>query len=189
MSVETESRPAGTDADMSVRPLRIDGGRKRGPMWKRLGLLGAVMALVALTVGVVTPALGSSGGDDNPQTIRVIFLPTEFAEIDLGDQGFSVGDEVLFSGNLLQDGAQVGRVGVICTFSSAENVEAQCPATATLPGGQITLQGLLVNRPLNFTLPITGGSGQYQGAEGQMVARDASSGTQVKLVLTFHLED
>jgi hypothetical protein len=72
--------------------------------------------------------------------------------------GFSLGDEVVFSGNLLRNGEQVGRVGVVCTFVStanADRVEAQCPATAILPGGQITIQGVIVNRALNFTLPIT----------------------------------
>jgi hypothetical protein len=55
----------------------------------------------------------------------------------------------------------VGRVGVVCTFVSVANaarVEAQCPTTSILPGGQITTQGTIVNRSLNFTLPITGGS-------------------------------
>jgi hypothetical protein len=71
-------------------------------------------------------------------------------------------------------------------FTSVEFVEAHCPATATLPGGQITLQGVLVNIPQNFTLPITGGSGKYQGAEGEMRARGVTEG---RFVLTFHLED
>jgi hypothetical protein len=49
---------------------------------------------------------------------------------------------------------------VVCTFVStanADQVEAQCPTTSILPGGQITTQGTIVNRSLNFTLPITGG--------------------------------
>lgn len=58
--------------------------------------------------------------------------------------------------------------------------------TANLPGGQITVQGLVVNRDLRV-LPITGGSSQYQGADGEMHARFAASGPRA--VLTFHLED
>ena len=89
-------------------------------------------------------------------------------------------------------GTPVGRYGVVCTFVSAanpEHVEAQCPATATLPEGQITVQGVVVNRSLNVTLPITGGSGQFQGAGGQLVQRDVSSGGQIRAELTFRLED
>lgn len=42
---------------------------------------------------------------------------------------------------------------------------------------------------LNFTLPITGGSGRYQGAGGQVVSRDMSTPTQPQVELTFQLED
>jgi hypothetical protein len=163
-------------------------------MGKRLGIFGAVIAVMALVVAAVSPALGSpsqgsasasSGHGDKQQTIRVIAVFTEFdANIDLGAPGFSLGDEVMFSGNLLRDGEQVGRVGVVCTFVSTANaarVEAQCPTTSILPGGQITTQGTILNRSLNFTLPITGGSGQYQGAEGQLVSRDVSTPTQPQL--------
>jgi len=169
-------------------------------MGKRLGILGAVIAVVALGVGAVSPALGSSShgsastsSGHADKTIRVVAVFTEFdPNIDLGAPGFSLGDEVVFSGNLLRNGEQVGRVGVVCTFVSTQNadrVEAQCPATATLPGGQITIQGVIVNRALNWTLPITGGSGRYDRARGQVVSRDISTPTQPQVELTFHLED
>ena len=168
-------------------------------MGKRLGLLGIVIATVALVVGAVSPALGSSGhgsastsSGHADKTIRVTAVFTEFdPNIDLGAPGFSLGDEVVFSGNLLQNGKQVGRIGVVCTFVStanADRVEAQCPTTSILPGGQITTQGTIVNRSLNFTLPITGGSGQFQGAGGQVVSRDVSTPTQPQVELTFHLK-
>jgi hypothetical protein len=172
-----------------------------GTMGKRLGILGGVIAVMALVVGAVSPALGSprqgsgsiaSGHADKQQTIRVLAVFTEFdANIDVGAAGLSLGDEVVFSGNLLRNGEQVGRVGVVCTFVStanADRVEAQCPTTSILPGGQITTQGTIVNRSLNFTLPITGGSGRFQGAGGQVISRDVSTPTQPQVELTFHLE-
>jgi hypothetical protein len=171
---------------------------EEGTMGKRVVILGAVIAVMALVVGAVSPALGSSQGaastsSDKQQTIRVMAVFTEFdANIDVGAPGFSLGDEVVFSGNLLRNGEQVGRIGVVCTFVSTANaakVEAQCPTTSILPGGQITTQGTIVNRSLNFTLPITGGSGRYLGASGQVVSRDVSTPTQPQVELTFHLED
>ena len=169
-------------------------------MRKRLGVLGAVIVVVALAVAAVNPALGASrhgsastasGGHDH-KTIRVIAAFTEFdANIDVGTPGLSLGDEVVFSGDLLRAGVKVGRVGVVCTFVSTQNadrVEAQCPGTAILPGGQITIQGTIVNRSLNFTLPITGGSGRYARAQGQMVSRDVSTPTQPQVELTFQLK-
>jgi hypothetical protein len=173
---------------------------EEGTMRKRLGILGAVIAIVALVVGAGGPALGSSrqgsastaSAHVDGQTIRVLAVFTEFdPNIDVGAPGLSLGDEVVFSGNLLRNGQQVGRVGVVCTFVSTANpdrVEAQCPTTSILPGGQITTQGTIVNRSLNFTLPITGGSGRYQGAGGQVVSRDVSTPTQPQVELTFHLK-
>ena len=169
-------------------------------MGRRLGLLGAVIAVTALAVGAVSPALGSSSqgagstssGHTDNQTLRVTAVFTEFdPNIDVGAPGFSLGDMVVFSGNLVRNGEQVGRIGVVCTFVStanADRVEAQCPTTSILPGGQITTQGTIVNRSLNFTLPITGGSGRYQGAGGQVVSRDVSTPTQPQVELTFQLE-
>ncbi len=167
-------------------------------MRNRVGVAG-VIALVALIVGAVSPALGSSSGgtatasteDSDGRTIRAVFVPTDFAEIDNGAQGESIGDDVVFSGPLLRNGTQVGRASVICTFVlvTATREEAQCPGTADLPGGQITIGGVIVNKSLAFTLPITGGSGQFQEAEGQLVSRDASTATQPKLVFTFQLVD
>ena len=170
-------------------------------MGKRLGLLGAVIAVMALLVAAAGPALGSSsqgsgstssGHADKQQTIRALAVFTEFdPNVDVGAPGFSLGDEVVFSGNLLRNGQQVGRIGVVCTFVSTANaarIEAQCPTTSILPEGQITTQGTIVNRSLNFTLPITGGSGRYQGAGGQVVSRDVSTPTQLQVELTYHLE-
>ena len=165
-------------------------------MGKRLGISAAVIAVMALVVGAVSPALGSSAstasGLADKQTIRVTAVFTEFdPNIDVGAAGFSLGDMVVFSGNLLRNGEQVGRIGVVCTFVStanADRVEAQCPTTSIFPGGQITTQGTIVNRSLTFTLPITGGSGRYQGAGGQVVSRDVSTPTQPQVDLTFQLE-
>jgi hypothetical protein len=66
----------------------------------------------------------TSSGHDDEQTIRVLPVFTEFdANIDLGAPGFSLGDKVVFSGNLLRHGEQVGRVGVVCTFVSTQNAD------------------------------------------------------------------
>ena len=167
-------------------------------MRKRLGVVGAIIALGALTVGAVTPASGSSdrgsrsaaSADVEEQTIHVVFLPRDFAEIDNGEPGVSLGDDVVFSGVLRQDGARVGRLSVVCTFvfATAEREEAQCPGTAVLPGGQIAASGVIVNRSLTFTIPITGGSGEFEGAEGQLISQDASSEGKIKLLLTIHLD-
>jgi hypothetical protein len=155
-------------------------------MGKRLGVLGVAIALVALAMGAVTPALGSSGDDDNGRTFRVTALTTEETFVDVGDEGESVGDEFIFSDKLLKDGAQVGHNAVVCTIVSLEREEAQCVGTFWFDGGQITAQVLVSFAEGPPAVPITGGSGKYKGAEGEIHIREVS---QTKSILTFHLED
>jgi len=155
-------------------------------MGKRLGVLGVAVALIALTVGAIGPAFGSSGDDDTKSTIRVVSITEEFEELDHHPEGESLGDQFVFSSKLLKDGDEVGHDGVVCTLVSVERQEGQCVATAWFDDGQITVQGLI-----NFTedppaVPITGGSGKYEGAEGELHIRPVS---ETKEVLTFHLED
>jgi hypothetical protein len=155
--------------------------RKGGPLVKRIAVLGAGIALVALAVGVVTPAFGSG---DRDHTIRVVSTATEQEFVDLGAKGFSLGDEFIFSANLHQHGKEVGHDGVVCTFTSADREEAECVATAWFSGGQITVQGLVAGES-EFVLPVTGGSGKYEGAEGEIHIKEVS---ETKEILTFHIE-
>lgn len=62
-------------------------------------------------VGVVSPALGSSGEYDKQQTFRVVGVTAELDFIDLGDEGSSLGDEIVFSVNLWRHRKQVGARG------------------------------------------------------------------------------
>jgi hypothetical protein len=157
-------------------------------MGRRLGVLGAAIALVALAVGAVNPAFGSSGDDDKQRTIRVVSITAEEEFLDLGAEGFSLGDQIVFSENLLKGGEQVGHTGAVCTFTSLERQEVQCVGTAWFRGGQITVQGLIAvgGEPEPFVLPITGGSGKYEGAEGEGHVQPVS---ETKEILTFRLED
>jgi hypothetical protein len=156
-------------------------------MGKRLGVLCAAIALTALAVGVVSPALGSSSDDDDgKQVIRVVSITTEEEFLDLGAEDFSLGDEFVFSAKLLKGGKEVGHTGVVCTITSLEREEAQCVGTAWFSDGQITVQGLIAGEPETFVLPVTGGSGKYEGADGEVHVREVSD---TREILTFRLED
>jgi allene oxide cyclase-like protein len=155
-------------------------------MGRRLGVLGAAIAVVALAVGVVSPALGSSGDDDGQRTIRVVSVLDEEAFVDLGDQGESVGDQFVFSSRFLKGGEQVGHDAVVCTIVSLERQEAQCIATAWFDDGQITAQALVSFAEDPPVVSITGGSGKYKGAEGGLHIRPVS---ETKEILIFRLEE
>jgi hypothetical protein len=155
-------------------------------MGKRLALLGTTVALTALAVGVVSPAWGSSN-KDKQITFGVDAVTTEQNFVDVGSAGTSLGDQIVFTGQLLKGDTEVGHQAGVCTVTSVARNEAQCIATYSFPGGQITGQALIsLGNPAPYAGAITGGSGKYQGAEGEVRVQPVS---ETRGILTFHLED
>ena len=161
-------------------------------MKKRFGLLSAMIALVALAVGVVSPALGSSGDDDARRTIRLVAINTENNFLDFGAEDDTLGDYFVFTHKLVRGGEQVGHVGGQCTIvvsavAGAES-EPQCVVTASLRGGQITTQVLIGPHGAtgDIVQAITGGTGKYTGAEGDLLIQGVS---ETKEIWTYRLDD
>jgi allene oxide cyclase-like protein len=141
-------------------------------------MLGAVLAV---TSGSLAFAGGSRHDSDGKVRILQVTLQHrgQDANLDLGASGPSIGDRFVFSGNLVGNGKRVG-VGagdcVTVLFTPAPDPEAeplaatdQCVATLALPKGQITAQGLVDRTgPLPITLAITGGTGAYRTAHGEL---------------------
>ena len=153
-------------------------------MGKRLGVLGATVALVALAVGAIAPAWGASRDKGKERTFRLEALTTE-QEV----EGTGLGDQIVFTTQLLKGDTEVGHQGGVCTVTSVQRNEAQCLATYALRGGQITGQALIIlGDPAPYAVAITGGSGKYKGVEGE-IRVDPASATQPRGILTFHLED
>jgi hypothetical protein len=156
-------------------------------MLKRLGTVGAVTGVAALAVGSVGPATGqtsATGNGDDHQVVRVLSTTTEEAFVDVGEPDFSLGDSFVFSSTLTRHGETVGHTGVVCTITSVTMEESQCLGTVWLRRGQITVQGLVANEPEE--LPITGGTGAFEGAGGTLVVQVLS---ETKERLTFHITD
>jgi hypothetical protein len=147
-------------------------------------MAGTAIALVALAVGAIGPAWGSSGGRDKQKTFTVEALTTEQHV-----EGTALGDQIVFTTQLLKGDTEVGHQGGVCTVTSVARGEAQCIATYVFRGGQITGQALIrLGDPAPYAVAVTGGSGRYKGVEGE-VRVDPASETQPRGVLTFHLED
>jgi hypothetical protein len=113
------------------------------------------------------------------------------AEIDLGEPGDSLGDQFVTSSDLFGGDEQVGIDGVVCTLLRLEpmvSATAQCVATAKLPKGQITVQGLLTfseeTEGEPFLLAITGGTGKYREAHGELKVVEVS---ETESQLTFKI--
>jgi hypothetical protein len=138
-------------------------------MGKRLSVFGVAIAAMVLLVGVVSPAIAASGGNARQRTIRMDSFVTEVNLIEVTSGRASLGDEIVFSEKLLDGGKQIGHEGAVCTTVSVERSEAQCIATFSFPDGEITVQGLVIlGSKAPYSGPITGGSGKYQGAAGEL---------------------
>ena len=149
-------------------------------MGKRLGVAGTAIALVALAVGAISPAWGSSSDKDKQTTFTVEALTTEQSF-----EGTALGDQIVFTSQLLKGDTEVGHQAGVCTVTSVARAEAQCVATY-LFRGQITGQALIrLGDPAPYAGAITGGSGKYQGAEGEVRVQPVSG---TRGILTFHLQ-
>lgn len=107
--------------------------------------------------------------------IHVIEHAVTDATAKVGTQADNRGDILTFT-NELFDSANKKKVGGdngFCIRTETGKAYA-CEWTNTLPGGQITVQGPFLDVG-DTTLAITGGTGKYSGARGEMLlhARDA----------------
>jgi hypothetical protein len=143
-------------------------------------------AVLAIGVLLFTTGVADAHGGGK-KTLKIVATELQSDYLDLGAPGPSLGDELVFSESLRQDGRDVGTSGVVCTVThTVPPYDVQmfhCVGTLSLRRGQITLQGLIEvqgeDDPGPFTVAITGGTGAYRGAGGEAVVRVRPSGTSV----------
>jgi hypothetical protein len=143
-------------------------------MKSKLAAVAGAVVLGAMSAAMPSPA---SAGTNHELRFRAISMEETF--LDLGERGPSQGDEFIFHEVLKQNGERVGHDGGVCTITSVTSAggEFNCVATLSLAGGQISVQGLVPfsqGAPARFTLPVTGGTGQYEGATGELHGREIS---------------
>jgi hypothetical protein len=163
----------------------------------------AVVVAALLAVAGVTLASAASGGSPNDHAGRVIKLfsvldQEAILNLDKSDgTAPTVGDQDVFSDKISdrQGGPPIGTDGGVCSIvnvdAQAGSAVAHCAATLSLPGGQIAGQGLVTVAagnalPEPFDLPITGGTGDYEGAGGHLTVQETS---EKEAILTVHLDD
>jgi hypothetical protein len=161
-------------------------------MLRRAGLVAlAVMALVIAATALAS-ATGRDSDDRRVEVLRLQFKNVNYAEEDLGDEGPGPGDRFTLLDALRIDGRAAGELGIDCVtvdLDGRTGETAQCVATATLPGGQITTQGLIsfTDQPVQrFSLAVTGGTGDYRTVGGEVRVEEdfeAGGGTIVATLL------
>ena len=147
-----------------------------------------IFLFVLLAATAVTAGGCAQPGAPKPMTLHVV----ERAETDTlqhvgkPEEKDSLGDILAFS-NPLYDESNTNSVGTsngVC-FRTAVGSTYECFWTATLPEGQLTVQGPFFDKK-DSTLAITGGTGDYDQARGQMAvhARNAA-GTEYDFTYTI----
>jgi hypothetical protein len=158
-------------------------------MRRRYGLV--VAAALVLAIGSITVAFASSSGrgsaDDRVQVIRLVAKGVQETSVDLGKKGFSQGDQEVVALDLFRNGKKVGEAGNLCQFVRVTKASATdlCQVDMSLPTGQVTAGGLVTSTPAGpgtFFLAVTGGTGAYQTAHGQ-VKITATSTNEVPITL------
>jgi hypothetical protein len=154
----------------------------------RVLLVAMVVVLMALGIISVLGALGSASPNNNddhrndsegPTTLTVVTKNPENKVLDLGAQGPSQGDIRLVNAPLYDESGKqrIGRFDLLCAItdpadeSSEKAHMAQYTKTFTLPGGQISVQGVEAYPNLFGLSPgvnaISGGTGKYAGVRGE----------------------
>jgi allene oxide cyclase len=139
-------------------------------------LVLAAIALVAIAASTVS-ASPFNGHGQRPTTVAVVERAVTDAVVDLGEPGDSIGDLLTF-GNPIYDAANASQIGTDqgeC-FRTNPGASWECTWTTYLADGSLTVQGPFLDSLGDSTLAITGGTGIYRAARGEMTlhARDAA---------------
>ena len=146
-------------------------------MFKK-AILGVVVVLVLAVAGVSVAAASSSSADASRHrawTVQLVARQTGSTQLVLAESGHGpVGNQFLGTDDLYRNGRKVGDDASVCQFMAdlgQAGGRFHCLATLSLPEGQLTAQGLVTqteggDQP--FTVAITGGTGAYRTAHGQV---------------------
>jgi len=128
------------------------------------------IALAALALAAAT-----ASAHDQAKTLtltgKVVAAPTQ---IDAGAPGPSVGDQTIISMDAYLGEKKVGTSHVACLTVRAGI--AQCENVTTINGSQIATSGLVTDAEEEhkpFTQAVTGGTGAYRGAQGELTVSEA----------------
>lgn len=118
---------------------------------------------------------------NNGEVIKLVARPVRREVFKNGDAEVNLGDRSVFTHEVYLDDEKVGFDGGVCTVVRLENGESYilCNVSMSLPNGTLTFQTFMneVFPPPPFFTAITGGTGAYRGARGEMHIDPASPDT------------
>ena len=141
---------------------------------------------VAASATALVLAVGGSAQGPTPKTIQLVeSTPSKFTEVRNPPKGLSQGDAAVYRAKLTDTSGQAaGTYHSHCLITKAGNRPvALCTDSFFLRDGRITAVGG-VNLDRNQLLPVVGGTGAYEGAQGTLLIEAGKR----KTVLTFNLK-
>jgi hypothetical protein len=145
---------------------------------------GAALVVAALAIGGTAQA-------GSPHAGKTIQLTEAHAQIkpvfaDTGDPGPTVGDLVVVRDGVLDaHGESAGTLNQVCTLVELNGgpltSSYECSGSIALAAGTITMQGPLVPSQAEQTAAVTGGTGAFEKARGQIVVRAEGDSLVVEL--------
>ena len=121
------------------------------------------MVIVAAAYGLLAGAPASAA-----QELKMVEHATTDATTDTGTTGDSAGDILTFANEVFdaEDKVKIGTDQGVC-FRTVPGKAYECFWTVNLEKGQITVEGPFLDSG-DSVLAITGGTGEYAGAQGEM---------------------
>ena len=145
--------------------------------------LAAVLAVAALAFAGTASAHDGNHGRTLELTEASAELQPTF--VDAGKPGPSAGDLAVIHDGVLRNGAAAGSYNQVCTLaalaSSPFTSEFECVGSITLTDGTITMAGPFVPAKAEQSAAITGGTGAYRTARGEIVMRAEADQIVVEL--------
>ncbi len=134
-----------------------------------VAFVAGMMVAALMFAGIAGIVRGQSDAAETQITITVVEHATTDAVTDLGAEGDSVGDILTFA-NEVYDEANAVQSGVDNGYCVRTVVGStwECNWTIQLESGSITVEGPFYDI-MDSTLAITGGTGAFADARGQMM--------------------
>jgi hypothetical protein len=146
--------------------------------------LAVAFAVAFSAVGSASTSQTSKQARHGVQSFQITSTTAQEGYLDAAPTGeLGVGDSLVFSEDLFKGTKRIGDAGGRCTAVRIDGAASvtDCTETFRLPDGQIDAQGLVTFDPAGdgsreFTWAITGGTGAYRLARGEVSIVEAADG-------------
>jgi hypothetical protein len=150
--------------------------------------LGAALAVAALALAGTASADTVEKSHGHEKTIRLVEANKELQPtfVDTGKPGPSVGDVAIARDDVLrEDGSPAGTFRQVCTLvdlvGGPFTSTFECTGSIALKDGTIAMEGPFVPAAPESVAAITGGTGAYKTARGEIVVRAEADELVVRL--------